>query len=98
MVQNALLNLMSLKPVPKSRREDEELAERKSRRVFPGRIALSDSTSGHCSIAGFHCLRFGSKGIFPRTDQAAVQQQERYLIEYFPRELRYAYDVKLLLL
>lgn len=29
------------------------------------------------------------------TDQAAVQQQERYLIEYFPRELRYAYDVKL---
>ena len=28
------------------------------------------------------------------TDQAAVQQQERYLIEYFPRELRYASDVK----
>ena len=30
LVQNALLNFMSLKPVPKSRREDEELAERKS--------------------------------------------------------------------
>lgn len=28
-------------------------------------------------------------------DQAMVQQQERYLIEFLPRELRYAYDVEL---
>jgi len=36
-------------------------------------------------------VRMYSRG----TDQATVQQQERYLIEFVPRELRFAYDVKL---
>ncbi len=44
---------------------------------------------------GFTAYALGTKMYSRSADQAMVQQQERYLIEYFPRELRYAYDVKL---
>lgn len=43
---------------------------------------------------GFTAYALGTKMYSRSADQAMVQQ-ERYLIEYFPRELRYAYDVKL---
>lgn len=44
---------------------------------------------------GFTAYALGTKMYSRSADQAMVQQQERYLIEFLPRELRYAYDVEL---
>jgi prepilin-type N-terminal cleavage/methylation domain-containing protein len=44
---------------------------------------------------GFTAYALGTKMYSRGTDQAAIQQQERYVAEFLPRELRFAYDVKL---
>jgi prepilin-type N-terminal cleavage/methylation domain-containing protein len=44
---------------------------------------------------GFTVYNLGVRMYSRGTDRATLQQEERYLLEFLPRELRFAYDVEL---